>query len=360
LATNRGTFQGAPGEVLTLSASAGEIIDVGNGTWNWSHKANDGPDDTQTVTVTVTSNYGISNSVSFAMEVRNVPPRLVVLDDAVTVGEGAIATNAGTFGDLGQDQVTLFASVGTVVDNGDQTWSWTLPTVAGTDDSRTVTITATDTDGAVTDVSFELVDLAGIEKVSIGDGTAQRSIVSQLQVMFNTVVDIESNAFLVEKTGHRGGTVMTRFTTQAVAGKTIATIEFGGRFTEAATGSLIDGNYRLTIVGSRIRRAGTNIAIDADGDGVPGGNYSLGDQAVDAFFRWFGDINGNGRVDIDDRSAFDATFRKMVGEVGFDARFDVNADGFINHLDRRRFLRLLARNRDDVDHRGTLSMGQRN
>ena len=44
-----------------------------------------------------------------------------------------------------------------VSDNGDGTWSWSLPTADGPDESQTVTITATDSDGATTETTFSLV-----------------------------------------------------------------------------------------------------------------------------------------------------------------------------------------------------------
>ena len=61
----------------------------------------------------------------------------------VTVFEGDTALNSGTVFDPGDDTVTLVASVGTVIDNLDGTWSWSYPTTDGPDDSQTVTITAT-------------------------------------------------------------------------------------------------------------------------------------------------------------------------------------------------------------------------
>ena len=53
------------------------------------------------------------------------------------------------------DAVSLAASVGTIADNGDGTFTWSLPT-DGTTESQTVTLTATDSDGAETTTTFEL------------------------------------------------------------------------------------------------------------------------------------------------------------------------------------------------------------
>jgi len=74
----------------------------------------------------------------------------------LAVDEGQTAVNAGRFSDPGIDTVTLAASVGTIVDSGDGTWSWSLDTTDGPDESQTVTITATDSDGASSTATFDL------------------------------------------------------------------------------------------------------------------------------------------------------------------------------------------------------------
>ena len=76
---------------------------------------------------------------------------------SLRVDEGQQAANSGTFSDAGvNDVVTLSASIGTVVDTGNGTWSWTFDTTDGPDESQVVTITATDNDGGVTTRDFTL------------------------------------------------------------------------------------------------------------------------------------------------------------------------------------------------------------
>jgi Ca2+-binding RTX toxin-like protein len=88
--------------------------------------------------------------------VNNVAPTIAVDNAAVTVDEGDTAANTGTFADVAADVVTLTASVGTVIDTGGGTWSWSFDTVDGPDDSQLVTITATDDDGDFSQVTFAL------------------------------------------------------------------------------------------------------------------------------------------------------------------------------------------------------------
>ncbi len=155
-ATNSGTFADLGADTVSLTASVGTVSDNGDGTWSWNFDTSDGPDDTQTVTITATDSDGAVTTTTFELTVNNVAPSLGVNNTAITLDEGQTATNSGTFADLGADTVTLVASVGTVSDNGDGTWSWNFDTSDGPDETQTVTITATDSDGAVTATTFEL------------------------------------------------------------------------------------------------------------------------------------------------------------------------------------------------------------
>ncbi|MGH2808500.1 MAG: PKD domain-containing protein [Actinomycetota bacterium] len=75
------------------------------------------------------------------------------LAQPVTVNEGGVATNSGTWS--GED-VSLSASVGDVTKNADGTWDWSLLTADGPTESQNVTITATNAFGR-TSRSFDLV-----------------------------------------------------------------------------------------------------------------------------------------------------------------------------------------------------------
>ena len=80
------------------------------------------------------------------------------LAQPVTVDEGQTATNTGTWGDPdGASGVLLSASVGSVIQYADGTWHWSMDTSDGPTESQTVTITATDPQGATTSRSFALV-----------------------------------------------------------------------------------------------------------------------------------------------------------------------------------------------------------
>ena len=97
---------------------------------------------------------GGSDIKTFTVTVNNVDPTLTADLASVAVDEGDTATNSGTYGDVPADVVSISASVGTVIDNGDGTWSWSFDSTDGPVESQTVTITATDEDGGLSTATF--------------------------------------------------------------------------------------------------------------------------------------------------------------------------------------------------------------
>jgi FtsP/CotA-like multicopper oxidase with cupredoxin domain len=75
---------------------------------------------------------------------------------SVTRDEGQTATVHGTYVDPDGDAVTLTASLGTVADNADGTWTWTHDTTDGPDESQFVYVTATDGSGLSSQAVFRL------------------------------------------------------------------------------------------------------------------------------------------------------------------------------------------------------------
>ena len=99
----------------------------------------------------------VSPAATFELIVDNVAPGIVLGNSLVTVDEGQLATNSGTYNDPGDDSITLETSIGMIVDNLDGTWSWSFGAINGPADSQMVTITATDSDGGASMATFELV-----------------------------------------------------------------------------------------------------------------------------------------------------------------------------------------------------------
>ncbi|MEM1027403.1 MAG: LamG-like jellyroll fold domain-containing protein, partial [Planctomycetota bacterium] len=75
----------------------------------------------------------------------------------VSTHEGQQAVISGTYYTPAGALVGLSASVGVPVDHGDGTWTWTYTPQDAASDTQAVSITATDTAGATTELSFGLV-----------------------------------------------------------------------------------------------------------------------------------------------------------------------------------------------------------
>ena len=118
----------------------------------------DGPSQ-RTLAVRVTDDNDAAAIATATLDVTNAAPAVEADNASVTMDEGQTASNTGTFADAGVDDVTISASVGVVSQAGTQsgTWSWSLGTSDGPDDSQTVTITAIDSDGDSTSVTFDLI-----------------------------------------------------------------------------------------------------------------------------------------------------------------------------------------------------------
>ncbi len=158
--TNSGTWSDIDGDLVDLSASVGSVTRNGDGTWTWSASA---ADQQAVQTVVITANDGKRGVVttSFTYEVTNKAPGLTVSSGSVVGPALSTLTNSGTWTDVAADTVTLSASLGEVVRNGDGTWTWSLATT-GAVPTQNVTITATDEDGGSSSVSFSIAALVTV------------------------------------------------------------------------------------------------------------------------------------------------------------------------------------------------------
>ncbi len=157
IAFNEGNYQlPEPGETVMLSANIGQVVDLGNGNWEWEYQTSDGPGSPQSVIIEATYSTNWNSSASFPLIVENAPPVLMIDDAVLTIVEGNTATNSGTVHDVLGDSISLTASIGAVTDHGDGTWDWTYVTPPNTVGTQMVTITATDDDGDFTESFFQL------------------------------------------------------------------------------------------------------------------------------------------------------------------------------------------------------------
>jgi len=115
-ATNTGTWSDADaGDTVTLSASVGSVVQSGtnaSGTWSWAFGTTDGPDDSQTVTITANDGH-TTTSTTFSLVVNNVAPTTTLTTPPSAASEGDTNTYNFSVSDPGADTYSGTASCGT-------------------------------------------------------------------------------------------------------------------------------------------------------------------------------------------------------------------------------------------------------
>ncbi|HEY1380582.1 MAG TPA: DNRLRE domain-containing protein [Gemmataceae bacterium] len=186
----------------------------------------------------------------------------------------------------------------------------------------------------------------------VNDGSSnQRSTVRSITVTFSgpaTFVGGNANAaaaFQLARTGPTGTTGNVGLTATVSTdgqGRTVVKLTFSGPFTESNTAagadrSLIDGKYTLTVFGT-----GTNavtgpggLALDGDANGTAGGDFVL------ATHRLFGDIDGDGDVDLLDLNPLVPALFATQGQPNYNPGFDFEGDGDVDLLDLNQFVQRL-------------------
>jgi hypothetical protein len=166
------------------------------------------------------------------------------------------------------------------------------------------------------------------------DGSAQRSMVTSLTVPFDGLVSFvgaPTAAFRLTRVGPdapTGDVTLAVDLSGSTATQTVARLTFSGSFTQF--GSLIDGNYSLTVFGAQVLDV-YGRELDGNGDGTVGGD------GYAALFRLFGDGSGDRQVDNFDFYQFSQTYNRSVGDPLYLAYYDINADGVVNFIDHNQF-----------------------
>jgi hypothetical protein len=164
-----------------------------------------------------------------------------------------------------------------------------------------------------------------VASVQVDAGGPQRSAIRSLAVTFTGAATLGPGAFELTRLGAGGGPVGLSVASQVVGGRTVATLTFTSH-TDPAGGSLIDGDYRLSVRAAAVTGPGGQ-PLDGDGNGTPGGDHTL------AFHRLYGDGTGDRRVDNADFFLFRGTFGRATGDPSYLAYFDFNGDGRVDNAD---------------------------
>ena len=151
----------------------------------------------------------------------------------------------------------------------------------------------------------------------VNNGSAQRSMVDSLTVIFPSSVTLSSGAITLYNTTTSASQTIS-YSNPSSDGKTWLVTWSGSGI---VGGSLPDGIYQLTV-------------HHADVSGI-----TLSSDAVFSFHRLFGDINGDGAVNGTDSAAFNLAYSSSSGSPAYDPAFDYSAAGTVNNTAAFQFSR---------------------
>jgi hypothetical protein len=247
-----------------------------------------------------------------------------VFGPAHSLGYNLVQAPSSSSGWTGSDLLGVDPLLGPLQDNGGPTWTHALlggsPAIGAGDLSG-----APDFDqrgpgfprvvnGTIDIGAFEVQAAPGVVSVVVNDGSAQRSLVTSLTVTFSGVVSFNPGAFEVQQQG--GGLIQVDVSAAVSGNETVAVLTFAGA--GIINGSLPDGDYTLTLLADHVHDpSGQTLAADS----------------VTSFFRLFGDINGNGVIDVQDLLRFASTFGKSAGDAGYLGYFDYYGTGRVDFSD---------------------------
>jgi streptogramin lyase len=204
-------------------------------------------------------------------------------------------------------------------DAGVHTFSASLKSAGNQTISAIGTVPGPISGGSSTFAVFTPITVQGVQ---INDGAVQRSTITSITISFSRAVGtVDPGAFQVLAQGGGNPTVLVSFN----ASRTAATLTFTGAL--VIGGSLQDGRYSLVTDSTKIHDA-TGGLLDGNGDGLSGGA-----RAADAFFRLFGDSDGDGDVDNLDLLRFRQAFGLDRSSAGYKSYFDFDGDGDVDNLD---------------------------
>ncbi len=184
--------------------------------------------------------------------------------------------------------------------------------------SHNITVEVSSTGGPTYQKTFT-VNLTNVNEIAgfdVQKGLSERSYVRYVDLLFES-----ANSLSNLLSGSR--VQLTRFDLDGTSNPTL--ISLAGRM--SAVGNTVALNFGAQgIGGNRNSSVGDGyyrLSVDQDGDGV----Y----EATRAFYRLFGDVNGDQTVDDLDISLIAGSF----GKKGSDLNSDVNGDGIVNSTDRK-------------------------
>jgi WD40 repeat protein len=284
----------------------------------------DGPG-TQTVRARIADKDGGYTDYTAAISILNAPPTISLANNGTGVA-GTPFVCGGSFMDPG-----AFDTWTATADYGDKTGAqplalnpdktFTLGKTYALPGTYTITVRVMDDDGGVGIIKKKVtISAPSLHATAvINDGSAQRSMVTNITYTFNTAVTLSANAFVLTRVD--GAAAPSIAVSNPSGDRKTFVLTFTG--TGVVGGSLADRRYTLRLYASRVR--------DDFGQTLSGGDSILNVHRI------FGDGDGDGDTDTTDLLAFRGSLNKRVGDPGYLGCFDYDGNGIVDTNDYTQF-----------------------
>lgn len=168
-----------------------------------------------------------------------------------------------------------------------------------------------------------------IESIIVNGGDATRSELTQVDVVFDTAVNLAPSVFTLTNVDDNTEVTSLQTSLSLQNGNTVATLTFapGPSVISRLTGgnTLDDGTYELHLLGSGITAQAGGLSMSED--------VRFGADAADAFFRKFGDQNGDNVINLFDFAQFRSAFGYWPAHPSYQSDFDSDGNDIINLFD---------------------------
>jgi len=332
---NSNTFVGGGGGGGGYDGIGAKALGIGFDTYNnhsstGAFKGNNGPtsnDETNDPTLNpgLGFNHGLNlNPNASGVDLHNARKlRAIISYDGTNLSEYVVDLENGNrvVFNYNYGAVDLQALMG----GSDTAWVGFTSATGGANEQVDILAWTWSNQGVVSGVAPTVATTGGFV---VNNGAAQRSMLTNLSVKFDTVpggVALAAGAgkltqFTTDASGNPTGATTDQSSLLVVGASTDGGQTFPITFNTGANvgNSLPDGIYQITLDKTKVTNNGVPMAAD---------------YASPKFHRLFGDSSGDGAVSsVPDYQQFRATFGKAQGDAGFNPFFDYNGDGAVNSV----------------------------
>ena len=204
-----------------------------------------------------------------------------------------------------------------------------------------------------------------IDQIIINDGLPQRSSLTSVDVVFDSLVTIDSGASPFQFSRTSDGATADVVSTQVdgTDGRSTVRLEFANSDAVVDRPMVADtlavGSYYF-VIDSNMIHDGVGQPLDGNSDGHAGDHFVY---QGDDLYRMFGDFRGDRQIDLGEFTQFRGRFASSITDAGgnYDESFDYNGDGNVNLVEFTQFRQTFGQSMETATaqtHQWVMSAGE--